>query len=173
GVAWLLGFGAMWLSVRDQQPYRGPSVSAGVLLGVLLVAAITFTAVTVGRATHGVEGVSQVQGRMFGLAWPIGFAALFAIEGALGRYGGSSVVLGMIGAAGPLLVTSLVYLAGAATWRDVPMFAIGCWLALVAATGVWAGPVGVLLVEALGAGGGFLAMATLLAWRDHRPDRPT
>lgn len=165
GVAWLVGLGAMWLSVRGQMPYSGPSVSAAVLLGVLVLAAVTITVVTTVRATSGVEGGSQVQGRMVALAWPIGFAAWFAMQSALADQGGSDAVMGMVGAAGPMLVTSVIYLAGAAVWTDQPMFVMGAWLALVAAVAVWTGPVTVLLVEAIAGGGGFLAMAAYLARR--------
>jgi hypothetical protein len=28
GVAWLLGYGAIWLSVRGQHPYKGPAPEA-------------------------------------------------------------------------------------------------------------------------------------------------
>lgn len=165
GVAWLAGLGAMWLSVRAQQPYRGPSAASAVLLGLLILAAIGVTMVIVTRATKGVGGASAVQGRIYGMSWPIGFAALFAIEGALSRYGARPEVMGVVGAAGPLLVTGLIYLVAAAMWLDWAMFALGAWLALVAAAGAWTGPVTVLLVEALAGGGGFLLMSVLLARR--------
>jgi hypothetical protein len=165
GVAWLAGLGAMWLSVRGQRPYHGPPAAAAALLAVLIVAAVVVTMVIVFRATRGIEGVSAVQGRMYGLSWPIGFAALFLIEGALGRHGARPEVLGIVGAAGPILVTALIYLVGAAIWRDWLMFALGGWLALVAAAGAWAGPAGVLLAEALAGGGGFLVAALIARQR--------
>ncbi len=165
GVAWLAGLGAMWLSVRGQQPYRGPSAASAVLLGLLILAAIAVTMVVVVRATKGVGGTSAVQGRIYGLSWPIGFAALFAIEGALSWYGASGKVLGILGAAGPVFVTGLIYVVASAMWLDWSMFGLGAWLALVAAAGAWTGPVTVLLVEALAGGGGFLLMSAWLARR--------
>jgi hypothetical protein len=168
GVAWLVGFGAMWLSVRDQRPYRGPAAASAVILAVLLLAATAVTIVLVTRATRGVGGSSEFQGRIYGLSWLIGFVGLFAFEGALAQHGASDEVMGLVGAAGPLFVTSLIYVLGAAIWLDRPMFALGGWLALVAAVGVWTGPVTVLLVEALAAGGGFLLAAGLLR-RRHSP----
>jgi hypothetical protein len=165
GLAWLVGLGAMWLSVRDQHPYQGPSGGAGAVLGLLVAAAIAVTVVTVHRATHGLEGGSAVQGRMFGLAWPIGYGTLFALEGALAHAGASDTVLGLVGAAGPVLVTGLIYLVGAAVWADRPMFATGAWLALVAAVGGYTGPVGMLLLGAVAGGGGFLVTAAYLLRR--------
>lgn len=165
GVAWLVGLGAMWLSVRDQSPYRGPSTASVVLFGALIVLALAVTMVIVVRATRGVSGQSEAQGRIFGWSWLVGFAALFALDGALAKVGASPTVLGLVGAAGPMLVTSLIYLAGAAAWVDWPMFVMGIWLALVGAVGVFTGPVGVLLIVAAAGGGGFLVMAGYLYWR--------
>lgn len=169
GVAWFFGLGAMWLSVRDQVPYRGPSAWAATVLTMLIVAAVAVTIGTVQRATRGVEGVSEVQGRLFGLSWLIGFAALFAVEGALIHHGAGEAVMGLITAVGPLLVTSLIYLVGAAVWLDWPMFIMGAWLAAVAGLAPWTGAGTVLLVEAVGAGGGFLLMAAWLALRGRAP----
>jgi hypothetical protein len=165
GVAWLVGLGAMWLSVRNQVHYSGPSAASAILLGVLLVAAVILTIYSIIRATRGIQGQSARQGTMFGFAWPIGFALCYALEGGLAHAGASGTVLGLVGAAGPLLVTSLIYLVGSAIWLDMAMFTMGAWLAVVAAVGVWTGPVTVLLVNAVAGGGGFLVMAGYLLWR--------
>jgi hypothetical protein len=168
GAAWLIGLGAMWLSVRDQRPYQGPPAAAVVILVILLLAAVGVTMVVVTRATRGVHGPSALQGRIYGLSWPIGFAALFGIEGALSQHGASGQVLGIVAGAGPILVTGLIYVLGAAIWLDWSMFWLGAWLSVVAAAGAWAGPVSLLLIGAVAGGGGFLAMAGFLALR-HRP----
>lgn len=165
GVAWLAGIGVMWLSVRTQRPYRGPSSAAVGVLSALIVAAIAISIVTSARSARGVHGPSVLQRRIYGLSWPIGFAALFGIVGALGDHGASAAVMGIIGATGPVLVTSLIYLVGAATWLDRSMLALGAWLALVAAAGAATGPVTVLLIEALAGGGGFLLAAAVVARR--------
>src|ERR1700722_5915912 len=76
GVAWLVGLGAMWLSVRGQQPYREVSGLSSAVLGVLCSLALTVTMTMVIRASRGVGGVSPVQGRMYGVAWLLGFSAV-------------------------------------------------------------------------------------------------
>jgi hypothetical protein len=58
-----------------------------------------------------------------------------------------------------LLVTGLIYLLGASIWLDRGLAVTGGWLALAAAVAGWTGPVTVLIVEAVAAGGGLLAMA--------------
>src|SRR3954471_1434507 len=76
GVAWLVGLGVMWLVVRAQRPYRGPTAPTAILLAALILAAAAVTMVVVIGATRGVGGASETQGRMYGWAWPIGFTAL-------------------------------------------------------------------------------------------------
>jgi hypothetical protein len=165
GIAWLVGLGGMWLAVRGQHPYAGPTAAPTVVLSVLLVGAVAVTILYIVRATRGVHGVSEIQGRIFGFSWLVGFGAFFTLVGALAHQGASPSVLGLVSATGPLLITSMVYFVGAAIWLDWPMGAMGVWLAVVVAAAVWTGPVTVLLIDAVAGGGGFLVMATYLALR--------
>src|SRR5437762_659683 len=54
-------FGTVWLSVRGQHPYKGPTAAALVIvvLFVLIHSAVTFTVAK--RATTGVSGRSQLR----------------------------------------------------------------------------------------------------------------
>jgi len=166
GLAWLIGCGAMWLSVLGQHPFRGAAGWASAVLGVGIGLAIVVTAIATVRASSGVGGVSARQGMMFGLAWPVGFAALFIIIGAASHFGASARVMGVLGAAGPLLLVGLIYMVAAGLWLDWVMFCLGVWELAVAAAGAWTGPVGVLFMDAVAGGGGFLAAAALVAWRN-------
>jgi len=165
GVAWLGGLGAMWLSVRGQHPYRGPSGVSGAVLGTLLGAAALVTVLMILRATRGVGGQSAVQGSIWGGAFSVGFAAWFAVAGALAHYGASRAVMGIVYAAGPVLVTGLIYIVAAAIWAEWSMLILGAWLAVTCVAAAWTGPVTILLVEALAGGGGFLAASMLVARR--------
>jgi hypothetical protein len=165
GVAWLGGLGAMWLSVRDQQPYREPSGLSSAVLGVLTSLALTVTITMVIRASRGIGGVTPLQGRMYGVAWLLGFSAVFVIDAALASHGASHAVQGIAYATAPVVVTALIYLVGAAVWLDISMFILGVWLAAAAAVGAWTGPVSVLGIEALAGGGGFLLAAVLVLRR--------
>jgi hypothetical protein len=166
GAAWLIGCGAMWLSVLGQHPFRGAAGWASAVLGTGIALAIVATAITTGRAGRGVGGVSARQGMMFGLSWPVGFAALFSLIGAVAHFGASPSVMGVLGAVGPLVVVGLIYMVAAGMWLDRIMFWLGAWELLVAAVGAWTGPVGVLLMDAVAGGGGFLAASALVAWRN-------
>jgi hypothetical protein len=171
GGVWLIGCGAMWLSVLGQHPFRGAAgwaaavLGAGIGLAGIGLAGIA-TGVTAGRASRGIGGVSARQGIMYGLSWPAGFGALFAIIGAAAHFGASAEVMGVLGAAGPLLLVGLIYVLAAAMWLDRVMFWLGVWELVVAGAGAWTGPVGVLFMDAVAGGGGFLAAAALLALRN-------
>ena len=54
GLVLLLGYGAIWLSVRDQRRYTGPTGAAIAVLIVLVIAAVIITASVVDRAASGV-----------------------------------------------------------------------------------------------------------------------
>jgi hypothetical protein len=162
-VAVFIGYGAMWLSIRGQHPYRGPAWEALLLAFLLFVAAAGASANVVDRAASGVGGRSELQRGIFALALLAGFAALEIEKQALATAGASRPVTALFGAAIPLLVAGLVLLASCATASqlDWPRLAIGGWLLAVAAGGAWAGVVGSLAVYALAGGVGIALMAAI------------
>lgn len=163
GLVLLIGYGAMWLSVRGQHPYHLPAWPT-LLLGLLLVAiAAGVSAQIVDRAASGVGGGSEVQRWIFALAILTGFAALEIEKTAMGSAGASRPVQAMLGVTAPMLVAGLVLVASAAMAGrlDWPRLAVGIWLLAVAAGSVWNGPVTTLAVCALAGGGGILLMAAI------------
>ena len=68
GLVLLVGYGAMWLSVRGQQPYHMPAWPTLLLAFLLLLVALIITAQVVDWAASGVGGRSQVQRGIFALA---------------------------------------------------------------------------------------------------------
>jgi hypothetical protein len=163
GLVLLIGYGAMWLSVRGQQPYTGPAWETLLLAFLLALAAAVITAQVVDWAASGVRGRSEVQRGVFALALLGGFAALEIEKSAMVHAGASDAVAGMLGAAAPMLVAGLVFVANSASGGTLnwPRLALGGWLLAVAVGGTWGGPVTNLAVYALAGGGGVLAMAAL------------
>ena len=158
-----VGYGAMWLSVRGQHPYRGPAWEALLLAFLLFVAAAGASANVVDRAASGVGGRSELQRGIFALALLAGFIALEIEKQALATAGASRPVTALFGQAIPLLVAGLVLLASCATASrlDYARLAIGGWLLAVAAGGVWGGVVTSLAVYALAGGAGIALMAVI------------
>jgi hypothetical protein len=163
GLAVLIGYGAMWLSVRGQRPYHGPAWPTLLLSLLLLVTAAGITAQIVDRAASGVGGRSEVQRGIFALAVVAGYAALLIEKTAMANAGASLPVQAMLGAAAPMLAAGLVFVASCAVTArpDWARLSLGLWLLAVAAGAVWGGPVTTLAVCALAGGGGILLMAAI------------
>lgn len=163
GLALLAGYGALWLSVRGQHPFVGPTAPAIVTLVALSLVATIVTVWVVDRASSGVGGPSVLQRGSFVLALAAGGAALAIFKLAVSHAGAGRPVVALIGAAAPLLVAGLVFVASCAIngILDWPRLALGLWLLAVAAEGAWAGPVTYLAVCALAGGGGILLMAAI------------
>jgi hypothetical protein len=162
GVAWLLGYGAIWFSVRGQHPYQGPAPEAAFIQVVLVGFAGAVAASIVSRATSGVSGLSAVQRRVSILALVIGIVAALVLEAALDHAGASrSVVFGVYQAAAPVLVAGVVYIATSAVRLNWSVLGLGAWLVAVASGGAFTGPVGVWAVTALAGGLGYLLLAAL------------
>jgi hypothetical protein len=166
GAAWLAADGVIWLSVRGQRPYSGPTPAALATLTGVIAAATVFTVIYVGRAGSGVGGLSVVQRRILLLAYLGGYVALFTLEAAIDHAGASRAVLGVYGAAAPILLVALIIAASAAVFLDWSLFGLGIWLLAVAAGSGFAGPVTVWAVSALAGGGALLVMAVAgLCWK--------
>jgi hypothetical protein len=163
GLVLLIGYGAMWLSVRGQRPYTGPAWETLLLAFLLVLAAAMITAQVVDWAASGVAGRSEVRRGVFALALLGGFAALEVEKSAMVHAGASDAVAGMLGAAAPMLAAGLVFVATSAVGGKLnwPRLVLGVWLLAVAAGGTWGGLVTNLAVYALAGGGGVLAMAAI------------
>jgi hypothetical protein len=165
-LVYLIGYGAIWLSVRGQHPYRAPA--PGAILGVFLLAgvAVAVTAAVAGRAASGVGGASDVRRRISYLALAVGYLGVLVLEAALDHAGASQRVLGVYGAAAPILLIGLVFAAGSVARMDWTVFGLGVWLIAVAALSGFAGPAGVWGVLALAVAAGFLALAAITIRRN-------
>ena len=166
GLVVLIGYGALWLSVRGQHPFHGPTTPAVLTLAALFVAAVVITAWVVDRATSGVGGPSVLQRGIFVLALAAGGFALDIFLHAVSQPGTDRTLLVQLAAAAPLLVVGLVFVASCAAngVLDWPRLAVGLWLLAVTAEGAWAGVVTYLAVCALAGGGGILLMAAVEPW---------
>jgi hypothetical protein len=166
GTAWLVSDGAVWLSVRGQRPYNGPTPAALATLSLVIAAAAVFAVIYIGRAGSGVGGLSVLQRRILLLSYLGGYVALFTLEAALDHAGASRAVLAVYGAAAPILLVALIVAASAAVFLNWSLLGLGVWLLVVAAGSGFAGPATVWAVSALAGGGALLVMAAIGLWRN-------
>lgn len=161
GLAWLVGYGTLWLGVSDVGPgWISPTVG-GVTLGVSLALAVAVFAVHTAVRTSGVRGPSSTSGAMYAVAWPLAFAGLFLVmSGAAGQGLDDPTVSLLWGTISPLIVGCLLMSASAA-WRDRLWFGAGAWTVLVAGAAALSGYPTFNLVMSLAGGGGLLIVAAL------------
>lgn len=158
GLAWVLGFGALWLAAsRDDPPFSYGT--ALVVFAVLLVTAMAVTAWHLAVRTAGVHGTSAVQGAMYGWTWFVAFAGIFALSVALQRAGASSTVVTTVMTLVPAVVVGAMYMAGGAIWGDRTQFALGAVIGVVTVVAAFVGLPHLLGVMAAVGGGGMLVAA--------------
>jgi hypothetical protein len=165
----LAAYGAIWLSVRGQHPYKGPSGGALAVVLVLVLAVVALTAAVVERATSGVSGHSPRQRRIGIAALVAGYVGVFVLEGALAHDGAShAIAYGVFAAAAPLLVVGSVAIATSAVDADWSMLGLGVMLVATAAGSAFAGPVGVWEAAGLAGCAAFLLRAGAQVWLRRR-----
>ncbi|MEJ5947021.1 hypothetical protein WDZ17_17150 [Pseudokineococcus basanitobsidens] len=165
GLAWLVGFVALWTATTGRGPLVLPGAVAETTFGLLLAAALVVTTVHVARRSAGVRGASARQGAMYGWAWFLGFGLYFAVMASAADAGASAGLLGVLAPALAGLVVGLLYLSGGAMWQDRTMYTLGAWVLVASAADALAGfPTNQLVMGLLG-GGGFLVAAVVLHLR--------
>lgn len=158
GVAWLVGYLLLWFTAGSTgESQEGiPAGWAFAVFGGLLMSAIVVTIVHISRRSRGLRGDSARTGAMFGWIWAVAFAVVFLVITGLRNAGVEGPAMALVSNALPSLVVGVLYMAGAATYRDVPWFVLGAWIALVGGGATLLGVPGTYLVMALAGGGGLL-----------------
>jgi hypothetical protein len=165
---WLAIYGTLWLSVRGQHPYKGPTGWALLtIFSLIAVAAIVGSMVTrPRRARQGVSGRSRRREAYLGAAMGSAYVAAVVFQGAL-RYLGVSwtIVYGVY----PAVVSPIVLVAAggvfAAVREDVQTLCVAIAVIAVLAGSAFAGPVGVWLYAGVGGCAVVLALAAIQFWQ--------
>jgi hypothetical protein len=161
----LVAFGAVWLSVRGQHPYKGPTaVALGVLYAVVAIRIATVVYAH-RRARAGVSGHSVSQQRAEGAALAVALVAVYVLMGALAHAGAShAVVYGVYVVTATLIVLGTFWAARSAVREDWMGLGISIALLIVAAGSAFAGPRGVWLSDGVGCCVVLLGYSAAQAW---------
>lgn len=147
----LIAFGVVWLSVRGQHPYKGPTAVG--LIGLYAVVLIRIGTVVYAHrgAKAGVSGRSVSQQRAEGVGLAVALVAVYVLMGALAHAGASDgVVYGVYVVTATLIVLGAFWAARSAVREDWPGLGISIAIMLVAAGSAFAGPRGVWLSDGVG-----------------------
>lgn len=173
-VAALAAFGAIWLSVRGQQPYQGPTPAG--LVGLYVVVALrigTFVHAR-RRATAGVSGASVRRQRAEAAAVTAALIAVYLVMAALSHAGASDqVVYGVYVGTATLIVLGTLGAARSAALGDWPGLGLAVAIMLVAAGSAFAGPRGVWLSDGVGCCVVLAGYGAVQAWLLRRPGSGT
>jgi hypothetical protein len=160
--------GAIWLSVRDQHPYRGPTDAVLPVVFAFVVVNLAATVTVARRATAGVSGRSRLRPAEIGvlaLAW----LAVFVVMGILAGAGVSrAIVYGTYPATVPLIVAGLAWAAVMAVHANRRSCRAGLAIAAVGAVGALAGPAGAWAVAGAGLLVVLLVNAAVIARQQRR-----
>lgn len=166
----LVAFGVIWLSVRGQHPYTGPTAVALVVLYALVALRIATVVYSHRRAKAGVSGRSVSRRRAEGAALVAALFAVYMLMGALAHAGASDgIVYGVYVVTATLMVLATFGAARAAVREDWMGLGLSIALLLVAAGSAFAGPRGVWLSDGVGCCVVLLGYGAAQAWRLRTP----
>ena len=162
----LVGFGAVWLSVREQHPFKGPTAVSLVVLYLLVAIRIGTVLYAHSRATAGVRGRSVRLERAEGAGLAAALVAVYVLMAALASDGPGSdrAFYWVYGLTATLIVLGTFWAARSALKEDWLGLGLSIAIMLVAAGGALAGPRGMWLSDGIGLCVLLLGYAAAEAW---------
>ncbi|MHB1499583.1 MAG: hypothetical protein ACYCYK_00195 [Candidatus Dormibacteria bacterium] len=171
GVAWTVGFGAIYLASRGGIATMMPPWIAGWTAVALFLAATVVSFDAQVRPRRGVEGPSQRIAAMYGWSWLLALAGIFGFCLAVEHQGLPPGLAPLLWTGSSLLGVGLLYLAGGMLWDSRLQYGLGVWVLVVGAASVVAGFPGNFAVLSVAGGGGFLVAAIAARGRRWRSAR--
>lgn len=166
GITWIVGYGSLWGTQQGQLPLE--PAAALVILGSVLAAATLTTVIIFARSARGVRGQSAFQGRMYGIAWALGFTVMGALSAVIGRAVDDFWLRGLLINSIAVLIVGLLYICGGTIYNDKSQCFLGIWLLLVTVAALAAGPEWFLAVFLFLGATGMLAGAVVEHLRTRR-----
>lgn len=164
-VAVLVAYGSVWLSVRGQHPYSGPTAAGLIGLYSTLTVWVVVFAVFFRRATSGVSGRSSRERRAEGIVFGTVWVCVYVFQGALHHAGAShAIVYGIYPAVAPLLIVGSAAAAHEVAREHFGMAGLAIAAVALAALGAYTGPVSVWGVMGLGLCVLLLSRAAVTVW---------
>ena len=162
-IAVLAALGGIWLTVRGQHPYRGPT---GADIPILIGFIVLNFAATVGVREHAMAGLRgktrlhPVEITILVLAWAAVPLLMWRLAVAGVSYSWYPTTV--------LIVPGLAWAAVSAARGDWRQFGTGLALAAISVVGAFAGPAGSWAVAGVGLCAVLLGQAAAIAWRQRR-----
>ncbi|SEB96032.1 hypothetical protein SAMN04489806_2234 [Paramicrobacterium humi] len=164
GIAWLVGFGAIWLIDGLAPAFALPAGVAWPTLGVCLAVAVATSIVLGIRSTRGVKSSpsSAFTGAVYGSTWSISMVGIWILGSSMIAQGMSAEIAAFYFTSAFVLMTGVMMLVSAAIWQTRPSLYVGIWLVVIAAVAPLFGVPGNYLFLALSGGLVFLLFSIVL-----------
>jgi hypothetical protein len=161
----IVSLGAVWLSVRDQHPYKGPTAAGLLVMYGVLFGWIGIVVAFRRRATAGLSGRSIRQQRAYAATVATALVGVSVYQGVLKHDGVSlGVVYGTYPLTAQLIALGAIGAAVAAARDEWLGFGVALAVAVVGTASSFAGPRGVWLSDGVGLAVVVLGNAVAQAW---------
>lgn len=168
-VAVLVAYGSVWLSVRGQHPYNGPTAAGLIGLYSTLTICVVVAAVVYRDATSGVGGQAPRQRRAEGIVLGTIYICVYVFGGALHHAGaGRAISYGIYPAVAPVLIVCAALAARETARENWPWAVFATAAVAVAAVAALAGPINVWGVTGAGLCMLLLCRAAVQVWWEPR-----
>ena len=167
GVAWVIGFGMLWLIDGGRPAFSVPWPVAAIVFAALTVAAIAVSAIMGTLGSRGIKSdpASAFTGTVFGISGTIGFIAIWIFALGLERNGMPAELQSIYFPVASALLIGFMYVMAAAIWHQVAVLVLGAWIIVVALVAPFLGYPAHYLLFAIAGGGGFLLGGVIMAIR--------
>ena len=134
GIAWLLGYGMLWLIDGAKPLLSVPLVPAVITFIVLLLGAVAVSIVIGTRAGRGIRTspAAAFTGTVYGITCSVAFIAIYVFAAGLAANGMSVELQTIFFPTGMALIVGLLYLVAGAIWHAVPSIVMGGLMVVVA-----------------------------------------
>jgi hypothetical protein len=172
GVAWILGYTALWLIDGSDAVSLPLPVAVGIFAGLIVLSSIVSIVLGI-RNAPGVESSpeSAWQGRVYGISWSVAMVSVYVLGIGLAFNDAPDRLLSIFYTSGFSFIAGLMLLSTAALFRSRSSLLLGSILVLAALVAPFAGYPGNYIVMAVVGGGAYLVTgiaAALLAGRTRR-----
>jgi hypothetical protein len=164
GVAWILGYIALWL-IDGSDVVRLPlPVAVGIFAGLIGVGVVVSIVLGI-RGSAGLEttGEARWQGRVYGISWSVAMTSVYVLGIGLAFNDAPSRVLSIFYTSGFSFVAGMMLLSTAALFRSRTSLLLGSILVFAALAAPFAGYPGNYLVMAVVGGGAYLVTGITVA----------
>lgn len=168
GIAWLVGFGVVWLSLAVDLL---PPVAASWTFGALIAAASGVSMWLAIRSGRGMRTEDAFGGTVYGVTWSVGALAIAGFAAGLHYNGMTPELAAIFYPSAFVLFAGIMYLVAGALWRAVPSIVLGGIVIVVAVAAPFFGSPHNNLFFAIAGGGAFLGFGLVARLRMRRHSR--